>query len=75
MHVTVVGGGNAAVEATMSLTEVPGATVTLLHRDAEFTMARAVLVKELDARAAKGRVEVLRQARLTAVEEGRCGSR
>ena len=70
MHVTVVGGGNAAVEATMSLTEVPGAKVTLLHRDAEFTMARAVLVKELDARAAKGRVEVLRQARLTAVEEG-----
>lgn len=71
MRVAVVGGGNAAVEATMSLTEVPDTKVTLLHRDAEFTMARAVLVKELDARAARGRVEVLRQARLAAVEEGR----
>jgi thioredoxin reductase (NADPH) len=71
MRVAVVGGGNAAVEAAMSLSAVPGTKVTLLHRDAEFTMARAVLVKDLDARAAKGRIEVLRQARLTAVEEGR----
>jgi len=71
MHVVVVGGGNAAVEAAMSLSAVPGTKVTLLHRAAEFTMARAVLVKELDARAARGEIEVLRQARLTAVEEGR----
>lgn len=70
MRVTVVGGGNAAVEAAMSLSAVPDTKVTLLHRDAEFTMARAVLVKEMDARAAKGGIEVLRQARLTAVEEG-----
>ena len=70
MRVTVVGGGNAAVEAALSLSAVPGAKVTLLHRDAEFTMARAALVKQLEARAAKGRAEVLRQARLTAVEEG-----
>jgi thioredoxin reductase len=55
----------------MSLSAVPGTKVTLLHRDAEFTMARAVLVKEMDARAAQGGIEVLRQARLTAVEEGR----
>jgi putative YpdA family bacillithiol system oxidoreductase len=71
MHVAVVGGGNAAVEAAMSLSAVPGTKVTLLHRDVEFTMARAVLVKEMDARAARGGIEVLRQARLTAVEEGR----
>jgi len=70
MRVAVVGGGNAAVEAAMSLSAVPGTKVTLLHRDAEFTMARAVLVKEMDARAATGGIEVLRQARLTAVEEG-----
>jgi thioredoxin reductase (NADPH) len=70
-RVVVVGGGNAAVEAAMSLSAVPGTKVTLLHRDTEFTMARAVLVKEMDARAAKGGIEVLRQARLTAVEEGR----
>jgi thioredoxin reductase (NADPH) len=70
-RVTVVGGGNVAVEAAMSLSAVPETKVTLLHRDTEFTMARAVLVKEMDARAAKGGIEVLRQARLTAVEEGR----
>jgi thioredoxin reductase/Pyruvate/2-oxoacid:ferredoxin oxidoreductase delta subunit len=71
MHVAVVGGGNAAVEAAMSLSAVPDTKVTLLHRDVEFKMARAVLVKAMDARAAKGGIEVLRQARLTAVEEGR----
>ena len=70
MRVVVVGGGNAAVEAAMSLSAVPDTKVTLLHRDTEFTMARAVLVKEMDARAARGGIEVLRQARLTAVEEG-----
>ena len=70
-RVAVVGGGNAAVEAAMSLSAAPDIKVTLLHRDAEFTMARAVLVKAMDARAAKGGIEVLRKARLTAVEAGR----
>jgi thioredoxin reductase (NADPH) len=70
LGVTVVGGGNAAVESALSLSDVPGTKVTLLHRGAEFAMARATLVKKLEVRGAQGRVEVLRQARLTAVEEG-----
>lgn len=71
MRVAVVGGGNAAVEAALSLSRVAGATVTLVHRSAEFTSARAVLVKELETRAQQRRLEVLREAKVTAVEEGR----
>lgn len=70
-RVSISGGGNAAVEAALSLGKVPGATVTLIHRGAEFTSARAALVKQLEALEAKGRVEVLRQAKITAIEEGR----
>jgi thioredoxin reductase (NADPH) len=70
-RVVIVGGGNAAVEAALSLAKVPGATVTLVHRSAEFTAARAALVKQLEAMETKGRVEILRLAKLTAVEEGR----
>jgi putative YpdA family bacillithiol system oxidoreductase len=70
-HVAIVGGGNAAVEAALSLAKVPGATVTLVHRSAEFTAARAALVKQLEAMETKGRVEILRLAKLTAIEEGR----
>ncbi len=71
MRVAVVGGGNAAVEAALSLSQVPGTAVTLLHRSAEFTSARAALVKQLEDRDRQGRLEVLREARVTAVEEGR----
>ncbi len=70
MRVVIVGGGNAAIEAALSLAERPDAHVTVCHRGATFTTARAALVKELEFRAAKGWIEVLREARVTAVEEG-----
>ena len=69
--VLVVGGGNAALEAALSLAERPGSAVTLCHRGAAFTTARAALVREIEFRAGKGWIEVLREARVTAIEESR----
>lgn len=71
MKVLVVGGGNAAIEAALSLAERPGTAVAVCHRGATFTTARAALVKELEYRAGKGWIEVLREAKVTSIEEDR----
>jgi thioredoxin reductase len=69
-RVLVVGGGNSALEAALSLAERPNTAVTLCHRSANFPSARGVLVERLQAAERAGRIEVLREARVTAVEEG-----
>jgi thioredoxin reductase len=71
LAVTVVGGGSAALEAALALARQPGTRVTLCHRRAEFTGARAALIEQLLAAEAQGALEVLRQARVTAVEPDR----
>jgi thioredoxin reductase (NADPH) len=40
MHVLVVGGGDAALEAACSIAEQPGTTVTLSHRSESFNRAK-----------------------------------
>jgi len=70
-RVLVVGGGNSALEATLSLAERPNTVVTLCHRSANFPSARGVLVEELLRRERSGRLEVLREARVAAIEDGR----
>jgi len=39
-HALVVGGGDSALEAALSLAEEPGTTVTLAHRSEVFTGAK-----------------------------------
>jgi thioredoxin reductase len=63
----VVGGGSAAVEAALALAERPGTTVTLCHRREQFS-ARASLIERLLEAERTRRLEVLRNARVTAIE-------
>lgn len=69
MRVVVVGGGNAALESVQSLAARPRTRVTLCHRGTDFKSARAVLVADLGRLERAGKVEVLREAKVTAVEE------
>jgi thioredoxin reductase/Pyruvate/2-oxoacid:ferredoxin oxidoreductase delta subunit len=70
-HVLVVGGGNSALEAAVSLAERPRTTVTLCHRRDVFAGARAAVIDRLLAAEKAGRVEVLRNARVTGIEPER----
>ncbi len=70
-RVLVVGGGSAALEAANALAARPRATVTLCHRRRDFTGARAALVERLLRLEKEGMVEVLRDARVTAIEPAR----
>jgi len=68
-HVLVVGGGNAALEAAVSLSARPVASVTLCHRRDVFAGARAAVIEKLLAAEKVGKVEVLRNARVTTIGE------
>ncbi len=70
-RVLVVGGGNSALEAAVALAERPATTVTLCHRRDVFAGARAAVIDRLLAAERAGRVEVLRNARVTAIEPDR----
>jgi thioredoxin reductase/Pyruvate/2-oxoacid:ferredoxin oxidoreductase delta subunit len=67
--VLVVGGGSAALEAALSLAERPGTAVTLCHRRDVFAGSRAALIDKLLAAERAGRVEVLRNARVTLIAD------
>ena len=66
-RVVVVGGGSSALEAAMALAKRPRTTVTLCHRRAEFGGARAPLIQRLLLLEREGMVEILRDARVTAI--------
>lgn len=70
-RVLVVGGGSAALEASLSLAAQAGTTVTLVHRRDVFAGARGALVEKLLETERRGRIEVLRQARVTAIHPDR----
>jgi thioredoxin reductase len=67
----VVGGGTAALETALSLAERPGAVVTLCHRRDSFAGARAGVIERFLAAEKDGKVEVLRNAKVTGVEPDR----
>lgn len=69
-RVMVIGGGDSALEATIALAEVPGTTVTLVHRGADFAGALPVNRGALDAMGAAGRVALHRATRLVAIAPG-----
>lgn len=58
-HVLVVGGGDAALEAAISLGEEPGTTVTLSYRSNAFGRVKPKNRERLDAAVADGKVKVM----------------
>jgi len=69
-QVVVVGGGSSALEAAMAIAERPRTYVTLCHRRADFSGARAPLVQRVLALESEGMLEILREARVTHIETG-----
>ena len=70
-HVVVVGGGSSALEAAMALAERPRSRVTLCHRRADFSGARAALVQRVLLLEKEGMLQILREARVTAITSDR----
>jgi thioredoxin reductase/Pyruvate/2-oxoacid:ferredoxin oxidoreductase delta subunit len=66
-RVMVVGGGDSALEAALALAEVPGTTVTLVHRGGSFARARAANRDAAEALGASGAITIHRHAQPTAI--------
>ncbi len=61
-HVLVVGGGDSALEAAVSLAKQPGTTVTLSHRSDGFSRAKVKNREEVETARRSGRLTVLLQS-------------
>jgi thioredoxin reductase (NADPH) len=58
-HVLVVGGGDAALEAAISISEEPGTTVAISYRSDAFSRAKEKNRQKIDAAEKSGRLRVL----------------
>ena len=58
-HVLVVGGGDAALEAAISISEEPGTTVAISYRSDAFSRAKEKNRQKIDAAEKAGRLRVL----------------
>jgi thioredoxin reductase len=63
-HVLVVGGGDSAIEAAVSIAEQPGTTVTLSHRSDSFSRAKATNRKRIEIAERSGQLNVLLKSRV-----------
>jgi thioredoxin reductase len=69
MHVTVVGGGDSALEAAMAIAEQPGTTVTLSYRSDAFGRGKPKNRERLKAMTDKGRIDVRLKSNIKLVEK------
>ncbi|MCP5201848.1 MAG: NAD(P)-binding domain-containing protein [Gammaproteobacteria bacterium] len=69
--VLVVGGGDSAIEAALALAEQPDTTVALSYRSEAFSRAKPKNRDAIAAAGAAGRVQVLLQTDVVAIEAGR----
>lgn len=60
--ILVVGGGNSALEAALSLSSEPGTKVTLSYRGNSFQSANARRITSLEEAAKAGKIQVLMQS-------------
>ncbi|MEI6642512.1 MAG: NAD(P)-binding domain-containing protein [Novosphingobium sp.] len=70
-RVMVIGGGDSALEAAATLAEVPGTTVTLVHRGSEFGSALRENREAAEALSTAGRITLYRAARPSAIRPDR----
>ena len=69
MHVLVVGGGDSALEAAVSIAEEQGTTVTLSYRSEAFSRAKQKNRDKVDRAAKAGRLRVLMKSNVKKVED------
>ena len=69
MHVLVVGGGDSALEAAVSISEEEGTTVTLSYRSEAFSRAKEKNRTNVDNAAASGRLTVLYSSNVKEITE------
>lgn len=68
MHVLVVGGGDSALEAAISIAEEPGTTVTLSYRSEAFGRGKQKNRDRLQDLQAKGRIKVMLKSKVKLIE-------
>jgi len=68
-HILVVGGGDSALEAAVSISEEAGTTVTISYRSEAFSRAKQKNHDKVDAAAKKGRLKVLLSSNVKSIEE------
>ncbi|MBI5430400.1 MAG: NAD(P)-binding domain-containing protein [Nitrosomonadales bacterium] len=68
-HVVVVGGGDSALEAAISIAEEPGTTVTLSYRSEAFGRGKAKNRDRLKEMSEKGRIDVRLKSTVKLVEK------
>ena len=67
-HVLVVGGGDSALEAAVSISEEPGTTVTISYRSETFSRAKQKNRDKVNAAAKAGRLKVLLPSNVKSIE-------
>ena len=68
-HVLVVGGGDSALEAAVSLAAEPGTTVTLSYRSEAFSRVKEKNRQQLDDAVRRGRISCLMKSQVQRIEE------
>jgi thioredoxin reductase/ferredoxin len=66
-HVLVVGGGDAALEAAITISEEKGTTVTLSYRSNAFSRVKVKNRKYAEAASATGRLSILLESNVTEI--------
>jgi thioredoxin reductase/ferredoxin len=66
-HVLVVGGGDSALEAAVSISDEPGTTVTLSYRSEAFSRAKEKNRQRIRKAAQAGRIRVLMKSNVKAI--------
>lgn len=68
-HALVVGGGDSALEAALSLADEPGTTVTLAHRSEAFSGAKPKNRERIKTAEQEGRIKVLMKSKTIKIEK------
>ena len=69
MHVLVVGGGDSALEAAISIAEEQGSTVTLSYRSEAFSRAKEKNRKKVEQAVANGTLNVIYKSTVSEITE------
>ncbi len=69
MHVLIVGGGDSALEAAISIAEERGTTVTLSYRSEAFSRAKEKNRQKIDQAVRDGRMQVIFKSNVAEITE------